>query len=93
MTGPTVLEVMIPPQETQYFPLSPPKKQYAALLFMDVELTTAPPSFLHPLHSTSIRLLICSSFQPGSRQLVCLPEALVKRPYIFCSVHRLVSPV
>lgn len=25
MTGPTVLEVMIPPQETQFFPLSPPK--------------------------------------------------------------------
>lgn len=31
MTGPMVLEVMIPPQETQYFPLSPSKNSCFAV--------------------------------------------------------------
>lgn len=46
----------------------PFQNQYVALLFMDVELTSAPhpPSFLHPpLHTASIRQFIRSSSEPG----------------------------
>lgn len=50
MTGPTVLEVMIPPQETQYFPLSPPKN---SMLLCCLWTLSSP---LLPLHFTSSSL-------------------------------------
>lgn len=67
----------------------PFQKQYVALLFMDIELTNAPPFiFTSPLHTASIRQLIYSSSEPGKsatssftwgtwKEITCIPVLLL----------------